>query len=77
MVFTLVTWFSLKGMIGKKLGFLSKTAFVLMIVTWCVDQGYVGVAQSGDKQNLWKEKKTVDFPKYTKITKENLAQYNT
>jgi hypothetical protein len=49
MVFTLVTWFSLKGMIGKKLGFLSKTAFVLMIVTWCVDQGYVGVAQSGDK----------------------------
>jgi hypothetical protein len=45
MVFTLVTAFKDKGLIGKKDGYLSKTAFTLMILTWLISEGYLVQAQ--------------------------------
>jgi len=45
MVFTLVMAFKDKGLIGKKDGFLSKTAFTLMILTWLISEGYLAQAQ--------------------------------
>jgi hypothetical protein len=44
MVFTLVMAFKNKNLIGKKEGFLSKTAFILMILTWLINEGYLAQA---------------------------------
>ena len=41
MVFTLVMAFKHKNLIGKKEGFLSKTAFILMILAWLINEGYL------------------------------------
>ena len=41
MIFTLVTVFQFKNLLGKNLGYLSKTGFILMILTWLIHEGYL------------------------------------
>jgi len=44
MVFTLLMTFKNKDLIGRKNGFLSKTAFQLMILAWLISENYLAHA---------------------------------
>jgi len=43
-IFGMVHIFASKELLGKKNGFLSKKAFVLMILTWLIDRDYLANA---------------------------------